>query len=386
LFDGRGGLDAGAAARRCREILSDHGFDVLARDPLAAADSLFGQPAGDAVRDALTDWLALTPDAGERKHLAAILRASGHPPCADWLAALEEDTADAFARLAGAGADRAVPAVGIAVAAGRLVRADRPAAAERLLSLGVLRHPNDYALNFQLGTLLRGKAGARADAVRYLTAARAARPADPVVNLELAGALADAGRTDEALGVYRAILDTDPKLTAAHKAIGDLLQAAGDLPGAVSAYRAAAACDPAAADVHLRLGALYQRLDDPANAAAAFATAADLRPKDATIFVALGRSHENAGSLPGAVEAYRRASLLSPTDVAICHDLGRLLAGSADEAAVAELARLAADWPADGDVWDDLGQARLRFGQFRSAAAAFRAWLLALSDFCCVTL
>src|SRR5205814_5966006 len=60
LFDGRGGLDAGAAARRCREILSDHGFDVLARDPLAAADSLFGQPAGDVVRDALTDWLALT--------------------------------------------------------------------------------------------------------------------------------------------------------------------------------------------------------------------------------------------------------------------------------------------------------------------------------------
>ena len=115
------------------------------------------------------------------------------------------DTEDAIelVRLADAIPASAVTAVGLAVVAQRLIEAKQSAAAERLLVRAVRRYPRDYVLNAHLGMLLKAKPNTHAEAIRYLTVARAARPADAVANAQLGAVLADAGRSDEAIDAYR---------------------------------------------------------------------------------------------------------------------------------------------------------------------------------------
>jgi serine/threonine protein kinase/tetratricopeptide (TPR) repeat protein len=206
LFDGRGTIDAAASARRCRRLFAQHGLYVLLHDPATIARDIAGHPAADTVRDAIADWLAVNPDRGERKHLAAVLRAAGYVPSDDWLGALDLNTTEALVGLADSESVRLIPASGIALAARRLMDANESAAAERLLRHGTRRYPTDYALNMELGVLLQSSPNGQEDAIRYLTAARVIRPADRVANLELGCALADAGLLDEALDTVRTVL------------------------------------------------------------------------------------------------------------------------------------------------------------------------------------
>jgi serine/threonine protein kinase len=247
LFDGRGRFDAAAAARRYRRIFGQHRVFVLADEPASVARELIDDLAADTVRDALADWLAVNPDRAERIHLAAVLRAAGHPPSDDWLAVLDLDSTEALVRLADSSSMQSIPASGLTLAARRLVEAHQPVAAERLLRHGVRRHPTDYALNLELGILLSSQSGAQADAVRYLSAVRVIRPADRVANLELGFALANAGQLDEAADAFRTALRVPrvPKLSSADgwAEVGEVCQQAKQYAAAARFFQWAADLD-----------------------------------------------------------------------------------------------------------------------------------------------
>ena len=179
-----------------------------------------------------------------------------------------------------------------------------------------------------------------------------------------------AGRTREALGLYRRILAAQPNhadalnhagiaafqsgdtadavelLRAAsrlpgnaeaHNNLGTVLQESGDLDGAVASYRRAIGIDSGNAEAHKNLGIALHKSGDPDGAAAACRRALAIDPGVAGAHNALGVALEETDDLDGAVAAYRRAVDIEPGFVGAHCNLGSVLkaAGEFDAAGAA---------------------------------------------------
>jgi tetratricopeptide (TPR) repeat protein len=80
------------------------------------------------------------------------------------------------------------------------------------------------------------------------------KPSSVVEDLGKASELLEAGRTDEAIGVYRALLTKAPSLTTLHLAIGRALRSSKQPDRAAEAYRTLLALEPANTRARLELG------------------------------------------------------------------------------------------------------------------------------------
>jgi eukaryotic-like serine/threonine-protein kinase len=373
LFDSRGGFDAAAAAQQYRETLSRNRIEVLGRETSQVAVEINDHPAADRVRESLIDWIAVTPDAAERSHLAAILNESGHPLPEVWLAALNSEDLDASARLADDTTDVALPAIGIVVAAHRLEKAGRLDDAERLLTRWVRRYPGEFNLNAQLGTLLRSRPGKGAEAIRYLSAANAARPNDPHIGLELGAALADAGRADESVELLRTAAKNNPKPADAHVRLGDQLLMQGDADGARACYASAVAADPNHLGAQLGLGRADLLRDDFDTAERAFLAANKIKPT-ATAYAGMGRIHLKRWEASKSAAAYRAAIELEPT--AIEHRLGLVEAmriSNDNPGAIREAKAATVAAPTAAAAHRVLGDLLRASGDQHAAASAYRS-------------
>jgi eukaryotic-like serine/threonine-protein kinase len=339
---GRGTFDPALSACQCKTLFAEHGFDVLAMDASAGARDLQAHPAGASVRAALSDWLAITPSAAERQHIAAILRASGDQVSAGWLAALEANDLDSLTRVADDPAE-SIPAVSMVVAARRLLKADRMDAAVRLLTRGVRRYPCDFALNSHLGTLLRTTPTTRTEAIGYLTVALAARPSEPGAALELGLALADAGRDDEAIDVLRTAMKAD-RDSAARYQLARLLARRGDESALVDLTSVVLA-RPDDPEARAAMGEALLQLGRFRQAAAALREAADLSTDDAARrdeLRALARSATRMGALEDRI-ADVLAGHVIPTTPCTWADLGEVCRRTKRYATAARFFARAAD-------------------------------------------
>jgi tetratricopeptide (TPR) repeat protein len=79
------------------------------------------------------------------------------------------------------------------------------------------------------------------------------RPDDPVLHYEVAGALARAGRIDEAMGHYRASVKLKPDYAAAHSDLGQLLSNLDRVDEAIAHYRQAIEVEPSLFSAHYNL-------------------------------------------------------------------------------------------------------------------------------------
>jgi eukaryotic-like serine/threonine-protein kinase len=403
----KGGVDAAATAQRCRELFATHGVDVSNSDPAIIGERIKNDPAVVAIATALTEWLAVTPDANERQRLAAVLKAADHPANDSWVTALDRGNPEELAKIADGTANDAPPAIGLAVVANQLVQGGRSSEAERLLTNGVRRYPNDFHLNSQLGTTLRGS-GKSAEAVRYLSAARAARPTDANVNLELGLALADSGRTDEALDVLRSTVQIDPKLAIAHKRIGDLLVAQGraddarasyvkvievnptdasaqigvgkaelargDLDAAHKAFTAALSSPAHAAAAHAGVGEIHKRKWEASKAVAEFRAAVAADPKNVDYRVGLVDALRVANDMTGALREARLAATALPTSAAAHRTVGDILHLSGDLMGAVAAYRAAIKLDAnDAETHQRLAGTYDAQKDFKSAATEFQA-------------
>jgi serine/threonine protein kinase/tetratricopeptide (TPR) repeat protein len=338
LFDARGNLHP--TSRGLWQILSDHGIEVLHRDGDAVAAEILAHPAAPGIRSAMTDQLALEDPDTERELRAILRRAWGEPPDAYIL--LHSDAGrDRPDKLVSLGLKAEVPASWLIVGAHWLTDEKLADAAEQLLAHGVRRFPADFTLNAMYGSLLRQKPGGRADAVRHLAVARAVRPGDATVQQELGLALADAGRTDEALDVLRSAVRVAPAWVEGHVRIGELLERRGD-EAAIEAFEAAVHVRPKSADLRANLGESLWTFGRFREAAATLREAADRLPADSP----------RGQGLRSQARAATRFAVLSDR-------LPTVLAGTLT--------------PATPEAWADYGDVARRTKRYAAAARCFAA-------------
>ncbi len=214
------------------------------------------------------------------------------------------------------GPDQAGPAFGLAVSyrlSGRSAEASEAFTDALLLSKG-------NALDcFHIGRQFEALGDTEGAASAY----RQAVQADPdlsAAHLFLAGTYEEAGRWEEALAVYDAMVGVSPAL--AHSGKGNAYQQMGKTQEACNEFRLAAAADPGSADAHARLGETLAELGDLEGALAELRKAEDIDPDDAQAIFALGAMHCRKGDRGLALAQYRK---LKDRDAALAEQLFGLI-------------------------------------------------------------
>lgn len=370
LIDPRGDFDPAAAAKKCAEVLSKHGMEVMSRPADVVGAEISDHPASDSIREVLADWLAVSSSSTERNHLVEVLKAVGSAPPAGWIAALESNDLSQLTSLDAS----EVPPAGIAVGARRLIQENNTADAEKILLRGARRHPNDFTLNALLGAIYRERPGGRADAIRYLSAALATRPSDPGVGFQLGSVLAEDGRSDEAIELLRRVIDADPKNVAARSTLGNAYAARGDRSSAKAAYLSALELSSQHAPAHLGLGQIYVLDNEPSLAETSFRQALSADPKSAIAHAGLGRLLADRNDHAAAIPELRQAVRSAPGDIKNRMLLAQSLRATGDRInALREaksLAKLAAGDPA---VMTLLANLLRENGDRKGALVAFRS-------------
>ncbi len=208
--------------------------------------------------------------------------------------------------------------------------------------------------------------------------------------LKSALALHQAGRLDEAEGLYRQILTRVPEqpdalhflglaahqrgryadavelmdralravpaYAACHSNRGNALLALGRTEEAVAAFRQAIALKRDFADAHLNLGNALQRQGLADEAIASYRRALNLAPNSAETHYNLGRAYAAGGKPDDAIRSYRRAVALRPDYAEAYFNLGNVQQQAGDAAgALDSFRRVVALRPDDAAAHNNLG-------------------------------
>lgn len=148
-------------------------------------------------------------------------------------------------------------------------------------------------------------------------------------------ALEEQGRTADAMALYDAAVQADPRCARAHLNRGNVLLGCDQLDEARSAYQLAIACDPHYAAPHFNLGNLNYRAGEYERALRDYQAAINIKPDFAQAFVAMANSFDSLGRAAEAVESYERALAFNPAYPEAHFNLGLLATaqGRLDEAA-----------------------------------------------------
>lgn len=219
----------------------------------------------------------------------------------------------------------------------------------------------------------RGQAPAALDQLRVLVAQD---PGDAAARDAFTEALAAAGKTAEALEVYRvaAQLPATSK-TDAVRLYDDAAKLAwrkNQRDQSVLLWRQAIEKDPASAQAHLNLGNGLQLLNRRDEAEAELAKAVDLNPQDSNARLSLASLRILMGRFGPAKDTLEEGLALEPNHPAMLNTLARLLATSPESALrdgkrALELAQRAFALEARLEHAETVGMALAEMGQFEQA-------------------
>ncbi len=164
----------------------------------------------------------------------------------------------------------------------RRLRAN-PAAASSVLRLGVLHHPRDFWLHFDLGNLLRNPD----QRIGCFQVALAIRPDSVAAHNNIGMRLNDKKDFDAAIQHFGKALELDPKFVFAHNGLGNALLGKKDLDAAIEHYRKALELDPNYAFAYCNLGNALRDKKDLDAAIQHYRKALELDPKFAGAHYAL---------------------------------------------------------------------------------------------------
>jgi tetratricopeptide (TPR) repeat protein len=337
------GSDDAWAARAYTGLLPRYG--MVLEDPEGSAARVRASRVRDALLIALQDWLRTQKEPGERKRVAAMLRAAQPAPDAfraRWRAAFARKDAAALVRLAQEPAVRGMPVEYVNELAMHLHSLRQWPPAERLLRAALERDPGNFWLNHDLALVLLGRGPTHAaEALGYARAALALRPRNPSAHnlLGLSAQESVEGRLDEAIAHYREAIRLDKGFPSVHNNLGTALLDQGRLDDAIAAFREA-----------LRLSKDY-----------------------ALAHGNLGSALREKGQLDEAIVECREAIRLDKDCAGAHANLGAALTekGRADEAIAEcrEAIRLKQDLP---EAHNELGAAFAAKGRLDEAIAEFR--------------
>ncbi len=186
----------------------------------------------------------------------------------------------------------------------------------------------------------------------------------PKVLTARSGCLAHAGRFDEAVALWKNVLQAKPQDAAALDALGDLYSRKQDFAQAAAYYTQAATIDPKNAETQANLGNALLRLNKFPEATEAFQRALQLAPHLTPMRTKLGSLLLAQGKTAEAVEQFKLVADAFPQLPAAHYDLGVALSQTdRHDAAAAEFKETLRLAPDHGDAMVHLGVELQRLGQ-----------------------
>lgn len=199
--------------------------------------------------------------------------------------------------------------------------------------------------------------------------------------LDQAIAYHQTGRLIEADGLYRQVLEDNPKDTDALRLRGALAYQMDNPGAAVEILSEAQRLDPKNPEVLNLLGLAFDAGGNSQAAERVYRKALSLSPKSPELWNNLGASLRDGGKMEPAAEAFGRAVVLKPDYVEACQNLGVTLyhLGKLDAAKAAFETALNAS-PGNPDVLMNFGIVLSAMGDLVSARACFQDVLSAAPD------
>jgi tetratricopeptide (TPR) repeat protein len=145
-------------------------------------------------------------------------------------------------------------------------------------------------------------------------------------HLNLGIALADAGRSEEALAEFSEAVRLAPDEAAPHYNKGRVLDQLHRYGEALPELQRACTLDPASADAWYRLGIAQRELKQYDEAVSALRKALQLAPGNADASYLLGQSYQSLGKMDDAITAWRGALHNDPNNQQALYSLVRALA------------------------------------------------------------
>lgn len=216
------------------------------------------------------------------------------------------------------------------------LNAQRPTEAERIAAAALKAAPRDArALQiFGCAVLMQGRA---AEAIAPLeTAARLSHDAE--IDMQLAAALRQAGRVEDALSRLKRAIKRQPPNPKAFYELGSALASMKRFDEAAEVFARGRDIVPMVAEFSIQLGRVFMERQDFACARQAFSRALEISPASHDALSGLGRAHQGAGEHAKAADCFRRCLAIRP----------------------------------DPGAWLNLGRCLLRLGQFDEGYDCFR--------------
>ena len=367
----KGHFDERKVPGQYRAAFLDRKLDVVA-NPEAVGERVAVAAIRADLVTALDDWAILETDELVRdKVLAAIRRAdpdSGARPFRD--PTVWKDKAKLQMLVAKADVAQMSPGAVVAIAE---VMKRMGLDAAPMLRHAMSLHPRDFLLAFSLGQVLHAKDNKDPEQIGAYRTARAIRPDNFAVLINLGTPLRDSGDLPGAIAAFNQAIRLNPKHAPAHNNLGNALYLKGDVPGAIAAYKEATRLDPNYALAHNNLGVALLNSGDVPGAIAAYKEATRLNPKYALAHYNLGNALRNSGDVPGAIAAHKKATLLDPKYGLSHYSMGNALLNSGDvPGAIAEYKEAIRLDPNYAPVHNNLGNALRNSGDVPGAVTAYK--------------
>lgn len=199
----------------------------------------------------------------------------------------------------------------------------RPGDAERIAGEVLKRDPRHSGALYVLGCALLMQGRAK-DAIEPLETAARGRH-DPQIDTQLALALRQAGRDEDAVARLQRTIKRNPTFMPASHELGRLLVALERYDEAIEALNQAIALAPMMPQLSIQLGYALLSLRRCTDAKAAFARALEISPGSADALFGIAKAHRELGENEAAAEYFRRSLKNKSDDQAAWLSLGHCL-------------------------------------------------------------
>jgi len=156
--------------------------------------------------------------------------------------------------------------------------------------------------------------------------ALAATAGNAVAHNNLANALLDEGKAEDAIGHYRSALKIDPNFAKAHMNLGNAFMNVGSIEEAVEHYFVSIRIDPLVAKAHNNLAVAFSAQGRLSDSLSHLQEALRLDPNYADAYNNLGAVYRKQGRVERAAKCYLEAIRLRPDFAEAYNNLGLLLA------------------------------------------------------------
>jgi predicted ribosomally synthesized peptide with SipW-like signal peptide len=368
---GKGKFNSKIAAPAYRQAFAERDLDLTTLDPAASARRIAASAVKTELVAAVDDWALHEPERGLRDRLLDVARRADSGPWTDRLRdpAVRSDK-DAVKKLETDADLTSTSSATLGVLAELMKR--RGLDPIPRLTAARTRYPSDFELAFLLGLeRFRSKDG---QGIGPFEAARALRPENYAVWVNLGDALDIRGQSDEAIDCLKKAIELNPKLAVAYSDLGGILNAQKkDYDGAIVCLRKAIELDPTSVGAHYNLGESLRFKRQWDDAIAEDKKARELDPTLAAIPASLGKALGGKGQWDEAIASYREALELDTNDAVVHYNLGVALQhkGQSDEAIASYRKAIELD-PKDAKPLTNLGGLLFAKGQTDEAIDCFK--------------